>query len=168
MASERFPPASLMLSARGADVIADREGYSLMAYLDTVAHPDVWTIGIGHTSNAGPPEVYEGMTITEMEMHDIFRNDCARFREEALSLVKVPVAQHEFDSLASFIFNLGTTQFESSTALERLNEGDYVGCAEAMTWWNKPPEIIPRRRGEVDQFVNGTYIARIDEDGNPA
>jgi lysozyme len=156
--SERKQPSELYLSKAGVDVIADREGCELTAYLDTTG---VLTIGIGHTSGAGPPTVYQGMTITMDAAHSIFRSDNRRFRNEALPLIEGPCHQYEWDALCSFLFNLGTTQFAGSTALERLNEGDYKGVPEAMLWWNKPPEIIPRRKGEAHQFATGEYIARI-------
>jgi lysozyme len=158
MTEERRMPTHLVLSKEGADVLADREGLELEAYLDSRG---ILTIGIGHTSAAGPPQVTQGMRITEDQAHKIFRADNTRFRKECLHLVKVPVLQQEFDALASFIFNLGTPQFASSTALKRLNAGDYPGCAEAMRWWNKPSEIIPRREGEVRQFLTGDYVARV-------
>ena len=154
----RLSPSELRLSDQGAALLADREGCELSAYLDTRG---ILTIGIGHTSAAGPPEVYQGMRITEAEAQEIFREDNKRFRSECLHLVKVPLHQYEMDALASFIFNLGTTQFAGSTALARLNMGDYAGCAEAMRWWNKPPEIIPRREGEVQQFFGTRFKARI-------
>jgi lysozyme len=156
--SERIPPANLFLSQAGVEVLADREGCELTAYLDSVG---VLTIGIGHTSSAGPPTVYQGMTITQEAAHSIFRSDNRRFRAEALPLIEVPCHQYEWDALCSFLFNLGTTQFAGSTALERLNEGNYAGVPEAMLWWNKPPEIISRRQGEAHQFATGEYIARI-------
>ena len=155
--SERRPPANLRLSDQGAALIADREGLETTAYLDTRG---VLTIGIGHTSAAGPPKVTQGMTITEEKAHEIFRADNVRFRNECLKLVKKPLFQYEFDALASFIFNLGSTQFAGSTALKRLNQGDYAGCAEAMLWWNKPPEVMSRRRGEHQQFLNLQHVAR--------
>lgn len=154
----------LSLSDEGYDVLKDREGCELTAYLDMIADPPVWTIGMGHTSAAGPPEVVEGMTITEAEAESIFRQDAATFREECLKLVKVPLERWEFDATASFIFNIGTTQFSTSTFLERLNQRDYAGAAEAMLMWNKPPEIIPRRRGEYVQFTEGAYVARVDDE----
>lgn len=155
---DRRPPAELTLSDAGAKVIAEREGLKTTAYLDTRG---ILTIGVGHTSAAGPPKVAQGMRITETEALAIFRRDGARFRRECLKLVTAPVHQHEFDALASFIFNLGATQFAGSTALKRLNLRDYKGCAEAMAWWNKPAAIRSRRKGEVVQFLEGRYVARI-------
>lgn len=155
--SERVHPSKLRLSEAGYKVLADREAIVLETYLCDSGVP---TIGLGHTSAAGPPVVREGMRITEAQAEDIFRKDAMRFRQEAAHLVKVPVHQHEFDALASFLFNIGTTQFRSSTALKRLNNRDYQGCAEAMLWWDKPVEIRSRRRGEVEQFLHGRYEAR--------
>ena len=155
--SERAHPSTLWLSDEGAKLIAEREGVELGAYLDSRG---ILTIGIGHTSAAGPPEVHQGMVITRDEAKQIFRQDNARFRQECLGLVKVPLHQHEFDALASFVFNLGATQFRGSTALKRLNAKDYAGCAEAMLWWNKPPEILSRRRSEHQQFLNLAHVAR--------
>jgi lysozyme len=158
MSNERIVPSKLVLSQAGVDVLAEREGNELTAYLDTRG---ILTIGIGHTSAAGPPKVYQGMTITEEQSHKIFRADNVRFRKEALPLVHAPLYQYEWDALCSFLFNLGTTQFAGSTALKRVNAKDYAGVPEAMILWNRPSEIIPRRRGEAHQFATGEYIARI-------
>ena len=129
MSTERVPPSKLILSQAGVDVLSDREGNELTAYLDSVG---VLTIGIGHTSAAGPPKVYQGMTITEEQSHKIFRADNKRFRAEALPLVKAPLHQYEWDALCSFLFNVGTTQFAGSTVLKRVNAKDYAGVPEAL------------------------------------
>lgn len=157
--------SQLSISQAGQDVLAEREGMRLTAYKDTVG---VWTIGLGHTSNAGPPPVHEGMTITEDEAWEIFRRDNKRFRDECLPLIKAPLSQQEFDALASFIYNIGSTNFAKSTVLKRLNEGDYDSAGEAMLMWNKPPEVMNRRRGEHAQFLQGRYVARLDAKGNVA
>jgi lysozyme len=62
----------------------------------------------------------------------------------------------------SFCYNVGETNFRTSTFLERLNAGDKDGALEALLWWDHPPEIIPRRQGEYVEFRDGMYIARID------
>ena len=38
------------------------------------------------------------------------------------------------------------------------------GAFEQFKQWNKPPEIIPRRRGEAACFGYGLYIARLEDD----
>jgi lysozyme len=151
----------MRLSDAGYKVLREREDLKLVAYLDKAATPHVWTIGLGHTSAAGPPKVVRDMRVTHDEAEEIFRRDAYRFRDEALELVKVSLKQHQFDALCSFLFNVGSRNFSRSTMLKRLNAGDYAGAAEALLWWDKPPEIQSRRRGEHAQFTEGTYIARV-------
>jgi lysozyme len=148
----------MRLSDEGYKVLHEREGLKLKAYQDSVR---VWTIGLGHTSAAGPPKVTPGMTITAERAEEIFRTDAQTFRKEVIGLVTVPVNQHQFDALSSFVFNIGSSGFKRSTVLKRLNAKDYAGAAEAMLMWNKPPEIMSRRRGEYLQFKDGRYEARV-------
>lgn len=155
---DRVPPHELQLSKEGYRVLHEREGLRLEAYLDSTG---VLTIGLGHTSAAGPPKVTQGMTISEAEAERIFRKDAERFRQECIKHVHAPLFQHEFDALCSFLFNVGSPNFLGSTALKRANQADYAGCAEALAWWDQPPEIIPRRQGEIAQFRDGRYVARV-------
>jgi lysozyme len=148
----------MSLSAKGFDTLHEREGLELEAYLDSTG---TLTVGLGHTSAAGPPEVYEGMVITEAEAEEIFHRDCQTFRDEVADKVEVQLTQYEFDATCSFLYNIGSTNFLGSTFLERLNAGDKDGAAEAMLWWNKPPEIVTRRNGEHRQFY-GEYVARAE------
>ena len=58
-----YPPSFPMkMTDRGRKLLMEREGCKLKAYKDSVG---VWTIGVGHTSGAGPPQVRAGMTITQ-------------------------------------------------------------------------------------------------------
>ena len=148
------------LSSKGFDVLHEREGLELTAYLDTTG---ILTVGLGHTSAAGPPMVVEGMTITEDEAEEIFDRDCQTFRDECGDAVKVALTQYEFDAACSLLFNIGSANFLGSTFLRLLNEDDKAGAAEAMLLWNKPSEIIPRRQGEYVEFTEGRYVARVTE-----
>jgi GH24 family phage-related lysozyme (muramidase) len=148
------------MSEKGTQVLVDREGLRTTAYYDSVG---VLTIGVGHTSSAGDPKVYAGMTITEEEAMEIFDVDNDYFERIVNDLVTVSLTEHEFDALVSFVFNIGETQFRDSTMLKMLNAGDKAGALEQFKQWRKPPEIIPRRRGEYAEFGYGIYVARIDD-----
>lgn len=161
------PLSQMRISDRGVDVLLEREGLRTLAYLDEVAQPPVWTVGIGHTSAAGPPKVVEGMQITEDEAWEIFWADTERFRREARDLVVVPLEQHQLDALASFVFNIGVTHFRNSTVRRRLNAGQYDAAGEAILMWNKPAAVMNRRRGEHAQFTRGQYVARLNAEGRP-
>ena len=138
----------MKLSDRGRKLLMDREGCKLKAYKDSVG---VWTIGVGHTSGAGPPAVKSGMTITQAQADAIFADDLAEFEAEADQLLTAECKQHEFDAYVSLAFNIGGGAFASSTTLERFNRGDVAGAAEAILWWNKPPEVKkpPARRAST-------------------
>jgi len=118
------------ISESGIDLIKRFEGLELEAYQDIAG---VWTIGYGHTG----PEVAAGMQISERDADALLRKDL-RPREQAVAgAVRVPLNQNEFDALVSFVYNVGVAALSGSTALKRLNRGDRIGAADALTWWNK-------------------------------
>jgi len=139
----------MKLSKNGLQQIIKREGVILHAYYDSVG---VITIGTGHTSEAGPPKVVPGMTITKEENDKILLADLAPIEKQVNETVKVPITQNQYDALVSIIFNVGPT-FLKSTCMKKLNAGDYKGAADAIMMWNKPPEIIGRRATEKKQFM---------------
>lgn len=137
-------------SANGRAAIAQREGNILRAYQDTKG---IWTIGVGHTSAAGAPQVYKGLTITAAQSDEILSRDLADCENHINDLVKVPLTQNQFDALVSFVFNVGWPTFAKSTILRKLNAKDYQGAAAAFDLYHKPPEITGRRNSEKAQFL---------------
>lgn len=135
----------------GLDLIKEFEGLRLTAYLPTA--DDVWTIGYGHTKTAKP-----GMVITEKKAEELLRGDI-RWVEEALAKhVKVPLNQNQYDALASFVYNLGETNFAKSTLLRKLNGNDFVGAADQFLRWNKQGRkvlagLTRRRTRERELFL---------------
>lgn len=132
------------------DHIKRWEGLELKAYQDVGG---VWTIGYGHTKTAKA-----GMEITLEEAKTLLDNDLEWVINTINNLVSVPLSQNQFNALCMFIYNIGATNFNTSTALKRLNSGDYAGCAEAMTWWNKVKGkkvqgLVNRREAEKELFL---------------
>ncbi len=117
-------------SQTGIDLIKHFEGLRLESYQDIAG---IWTIGYGHTG----PEVQAGQVISESEAEDLLRQDLSRFEDGVSRSVKVDIDQNQFDALVSLSYNIGLAAFKGSTALRLLNSGDYLGAAEAITWWNK-------------------------------
>jgi lysozyme len=138
----------MKMSTRGRKLLIEREGCILHAYRDSVG---VLTVGVGHTAAAGPPIPYPGMIITAQEADAILTKDLVLYERAIDNALKVPVSQNEYDALVSICFNVGP-KFGQSTCIKRLNAGDREGAAEAIMLWNKPPEIISRRRTEYKQF----------------
>lgn len=148
----------MKVSAAGRKAIAGHEGARLKAYPDPATGGEPWTIGVGHTSAAGPPKVVKGMTITEEECDEILSRDLATFEEAVEKAVKVPLNQNQFDALVSFTFNVGAGNLQKSTLLRRLNQGDYRGAAEQFGAWNKAAGkvmkgLVTRRADERALFL---------------
>ena len=119
----------MKISENGVALIKQFEGLELEAYQDIAG---IWTIGYGHIETAR-----EGMRISEREAEALLRRDL-KPRESAVDrLASVPLNQNEFDALVSFVYNVGIEGFRRSTARKRLNRGDRLGAADALTWWNK-------------------------------
>lgn len=112
------------------DAIKEHEGLRLVAYLDSVG---VWTIGYGDTG----PDVVKGLTITKEEAEKRLRKRLVEFEGYVNTYVNVPLKQHQFDALVSLVYNIGPTNFKTSTLLKKLNAGDYIGAADQFLVWNK-------------------------------
>ena len=146
-------------SAAGRSAIAQREGNKLSAYKDSVG---VWTIGVGHTSAAGPPMVIAGMTITAEQSDEILSRDLGKTETTVSKAVNVPLSQNQFDALVSLCFNIGGGAFSGSTLVRKLNHGDYEGAAEAFLSWNHAggkvlPGLTTRRQAERKQFLTSDH-----------
>lgn len=147
------------INAAGLAVIKGFEGLELSAYQDSVG---VWTIGYGHTSEAGPPEVYPGQRITAAEAEDILRKDLELFERDVRSLVPVPLTADQFSALVSFTFNVGPGAFESSTLLRKLKARDYEGASNEFPRWVRAgsqtlPGLVRRRKAERALFRSENY-----------
>jgi lysozyme len=141
----------MKMSAIGRAVLIGREGMMLNSYRDSKG---IWTVGVGHTAACGPPIPGPGVSITAKQCEDLFAVDVAEF-EIAMSkaIKRHPIYQHEFDAFVSIAFNVGHQGFSRSTAVRLFNAGDREAAAKAIMMWNKPAEILSRRRAERDQFL---------------
>lgn len=141
----------MKLSANGLRLIAEFEGFRGRAYPDA-ATPPVWTIGFGHTGG-----VRSGQVVSRARAFQLLRKDVATAEGAVNQLVHVGINQHRFDALVSFVFNVGTGNFRSSTLLKKLNRGDYKGAAGEFDRWvtagNGPlPGLVSRRNVEQKLF----------------
>lgn len=147
-------------SAAGRKAITEREGLRLKAYQDSVG---IWTIGVGHTSAAGPPTVTKGLNITAALADQILTRDLSIFEKAVNNSVTVPLKQNEFDALVSLAFNIGAGAFQRSTLVKELNKGNRYGAANQFLAWDKITVggkkkalkgLTNRRKAERDQFLN--------------
>jgi len=142
-------------SSQGVAEIAGHEGIVLSPYRDSVG---VWTVFVGHTAAAGPPDpatLPRGVEQPLQAAIDTFRRDLAAVEQRVANAVSVLLRQQEFDALVSFDFN--TVGIFRARLTKLLNTGDRAGAAAAFDGWRKPPEIAGRREAEKRLFRDGTY-----------
>jgi lysozyme len=151
---------NLKTSANGRKFLEDEEESGvpkLTAYNDGTGTP---TIGFGHTTAAGPPKVYYGLTITAAEADAILGADLAGVEIDVNHHVTVPLNQNQFDALVSFDFNTGA--LDRSGLLSLINNGhidDKAAITTAFQAWRWArsggvlvPELLGRRTREAAMF----------------
>ena len=138
-----------MISEKGTKLIRDFEGFRTHAYKDAVG---VWTIGYGHTKG-----VHENMIISMAQGEQMLLEELKEYENYVDELVKVPLHQHQYDALVSWVYNLGPTNFKSSTLLRKLNEGRYEEVPAEIKRWDKAggkqlEGLTRRRNAEAEMF----------------
>jgi len=138
-------------SQNGIDLIKHFEGCELEAYKCPAG---VWTIGYGHIKG-----VQEGDVITEQQAHDMLVEELDEYENYINTLVTVPLNQNQYDALVSWVYNLGSSNLNSSTLLKVLNTGNYAEVPEQIMRWNKAGgkvlEGLTRRRQEEANLFSG-------------
>jgi lysozyme len=120
--------AGLSLSAAALVGILLHEGYTDRAVIPVKG--DVPTIGFGATTGVKP-----GDTTTPPKALARALTDVQKFEGALKQCVTVPLAQHEYDALVSFSYNVGSHAFCRSTLVKILNAEDYAGaCSELLRW----------------------------------
>jgi RHS repeat-associated protein len=142
------------ISSKGIQFTSVHEGGNRPIYND----PDHnCTIGIGHLIHLGPctaTDYARYRNYSPQQRIAIFRHDIVAYQADLNTRVRVTLYQFEYDALFDFAFNLGTGQFNSSTALRVLNQRRYGKVGAAMLLFKQPRG---RRCDEVRLFNTGRY-----------
>lgn len=154
------PSGAGKINAKGLSIVKHFEGVRTTAYQDSVG---VWTIGYGHTSMAGPPQVYAGQTITMQQAEDILKADLALFEKGVQAAITSPTNSDQFSAMVSFAFNVGLSALRDSTLLKKHNSRDYSGAADEFLRWvyagsQKLPGLERRRKAERALYLSQDYI----------
>src|SRR4051812_8317623 len=109
------------MSPEGLAALKLREGKRNEAYPDPGTGGAPWTVGYGHTG----ADVHPRLHWSDEQCEAALSADLAERYEPVINdLVKVELAQHEFDAVDSFVYNIGVGAFARSTFLVKLNAGD--------------------------------------------
>lgn len=142
------PSQRLKVSREGLLLIKSFEGFRPRTVRRRDGTP---VIGYGHVKSARP-----GATISEAEAELLLQYDLLPVVETINSRVSIPLNQHQFDALASFIFSVGVQRFEGSDVLEQLNAGAPARAAEALSGWPdrvQPAIDAPYRRRSAERAL---------------
>ena len=138
-------------SPKGIALIKEFEGLRLKAYQ---CPGGVWTIGYGHTAGVKP-----GMLISKAQAEEYLKADLIAF-ERYLNGLGLALNQNQFDALVSFIYNVGTGHFSSSTLLRkvRANPQDNSIMDEFLRWVYSKGRVLPglqrRRLAEMKLYFS--------------
>lgn len=148
----------MKISNKGLELIKTFEGLSLKPYLDAVNIP---TIGFGNT-------FYENMKKVTLQDEPITRERAdslfnflvtTNYVNVVNRLVIVDINQNQFDALVSFVYNLGSGNFEKSTLLKKVNQSDFIGASLEFEKWNRAGGkvlngLTKRRLSEKELFLS--------------
>ena len=81
--------------------------------------------------------VRAGMRITPDQAEQLLDDDLSIAERAVARLVQVPLTDNQFAALVSFVFNVGTSNFERSTLLQLLNRGWYEQVPAQLSRWNR-------------------------------
>ncbi len=143
----------MQISYNGINALKEYESFRAKAYLDSARVP---TIGYGTIKIDGKP-VELGMECTKEQAEQWLYKDLAWAQTAVNQMVRVQLAQNQYDALVSFVYNEGQPHFSTSTLLRKLNLQDYIGAAKEFDKWVYAggavvKGLVVRRRLERDMF----------------
>lgn len=139
------------MSENGLKFLMNNEGVILKPYLDTKGIP---TIGVGNTYYEDYTKVKMTDTpITQARAMELFKFILRQFEMTVYSNTRDDINQNQFDSLTSLCYNIGQQAFKNSTLVKRINaRASDQSVKNAFLMWNKPAEIMKRRKREVELY----------------
>lgn len=146
-------------------LIKQFEGCKLKAYPDPATGAAPWTIGYGATG----PKIGPGTVWTQVQADSDLETRVTAIGAFIDAAVKVELTDEEKAALCSFTYNVGRGNFDHSTLLKLLNEGDYDGAANQFLVWDEAQGkvmqgLLNRRQDEMKEFLSSPNFT----EGSPA
>jgi lysozyme len=161
-AEANVEPPPKHINQAGISIIKDSEKLKLKSY----AFGGRWYIGYGHLTKGA------GHYITEEIAEKLLRKDLKICEEAVRESVEEPVTTEEFSAMTALCYNIGVPNFRETTVLERLNNGDHDGAADAFLFLTKADvngkmkklaALEERRKAERALFLSGGKSTRTAE-----
>lgn len=147
---QEVPVSNLKLSASGLAFIKSQEGFRAYAY------PDAGKYAIGYGTQVKPEQYPNGITREQAER--MLQSKIDQIENLLRKTVKTNLNQNQWDALVSFVYNVGSGNFQKSTLLKKLNSGDKSGAASQFMVWTGSqgrylPRLADRRKKEMKVFI---------------
>ncbi|SBI42858.1 phage lysozyme [Klebsiella quasipneumoniae] len=138
------------------------EGVRYVPYQDVVG---VWTVCYGHTGK----DIMLGKTYSETECRALLNKDLNTVARQIDPYIQKPIPETMRGALYSFAYNVGAGNFQTSTLLRRINQGDQKGhvisyVAGLMPKVSSGRDLLPGGRlsakcvyGSKDESLNRRY-----------
>lgn len=158
------------MTVRGIHMKAGLEAFVPAPYKDIAG---VWTIYVGHTASAGPPNPAAMDKAMPADWREkvavgfaLMDDDLDKFEGHVRSQLKGPLEPHEFDGWVIWHYNTGGI-FQTS-AVAMWNRGDKIGAVRKLQQWNKVTDprtkrkrvsqtLVDRRADEANLILRGVY-----------
>lgn len=145
----------MIINEEGLSIIKHFEGFSPSVYL---CPANRWTIGYGSTwDKYRKPVTKTHKDITEKEAEGLLLQELDHCYLAISKLVNAELTENMYSALCSFIFNVGSGNFQRSTLRMKLNRGDYHGASDELPKWRKAggkilKGLVIRRTREKELF----------------
>ena len=146
----------LRINEAGLDLIKHYEGWRKSPYLCSAARP---TIGYGSTwDRNGNAVTLDHPDITKEQGEYLLLREVRHSEKAIRRLVKTELTENMFSSLCSFIYNVGSGNFQKSTLRMKLNRGQHESAADELSKWVKAGGrrirgLVRRRKQERELFL---------------
>lgn len=134
----------MQTSQTGLEFIESFEQKVNKAYYDQI---HVLTCGIGTTNSVMPVDckITPNTVWTDAECYKWLSYGLKNTVEAPINrLVKVGLSQNQFDALAALVYNIGETNFASSTLMKYLNAGRFDLAQREFLKWNRAGGQVAR------------------------
>lgn len=145
----------MQISKSGLEFIKKEEGFIPKAYWDYKQY----SIGYGSGKYENGNSVKEGDVVTEDKATAMLESWINKVVDISIKkYVVVSLSQNRYDSLCSFIYNVGNSAFETSTLLKLLNQNKILEAADEFDRWiyaggKTLDSLVKRRRKEKELFL---------------
>lgn len=146
----------MKLTPRIVAAVAHEEGLVLEAYRDS---QNVWTAFLGVT-NASGHQVHPRYLDKPTTIEKALEVSIWLLENKYLPAVRTAFAGHnltETQIAGALTFHWNTGAIGRASWVKAFRDGDMVKARQGYLAWNKPAEIIPRRKRDAELFFDGKW-----------